>query len=65
MIIYLYIKIGLDDLIVYMNEFREVVCLEFGDKVLIILVKVLVNMVYWLIMEEGLLEKVKEEFREV
>ena len=37
---------------------------ELGDKALITSAKALANTAYRLITEEGLLEKVKEEFRE-
>ncbi|MGK8428174.1 M20 family metallopeptidase [Bacillus cereus] len=59
-----YIKIGPDDLIAHTNEFREAARSEIGDKALITSAKVLANTAYRLITEEGLLEKVKEEFRE-
>ncbi|HDR5970746.1 TPA: peptidase dimerization domain-containing protein, partial [Bacillus anthracis] len=59
-----YIKIGPDDLIAHTNEFREAARSELGDKALITSAKALANTAYRLITEEGLLEKVKEEFRE-
>ena len=59
-----YIKIGPDNLVAHTNEFREAARSELGDKALITSAKALAYTAYRLITEEGLLEKVKEEFRE-
>ncbi|MGH1052133.1 M20 family metallopeptidase [Bacillus cytotoxicus] len=60
-----YIKIGPDDLIAHTNEFREAARSELGDKALIIAAKALAYTAYRLMTEEGTLEQVKEEFKEV
>ncbi|WP_242143253.1 MULTISPECIES: M20 family metallopeptidase [unclassified Bacillus cereus group] len=60
-----YIKIGPDDLIAHTNEFREAARSELGDKALITAAKALAYTAYRLMTEEGTLEQVKEEFKEV
>ncbi|WP_459502604.1 M20 family metallopeptidase [Bacillus sp. C1] len=60
-----YIKIGPDDLIAHTNEFREAARSELGDKALFTSAKALAYTAYRLLTEEGTLDKIKEEFREV